>query len=118
LYWTIILSCWTISFYKLHFIHDRVGVLRFCGNDSSPKFFNTKLNNIALIIAGQNIKSTGTKYGRWVEGGSTGKHQKWSYDFNLEWKKFFDSYEGKKKKPSPKKILEKMEELRKDSRFQ
>jgi hypothetical protein len=54
------------------------------------------------------------KYGRWVEGSPTGNHQKWSYDFNKEWETFFRN----NKRPSTEKILNKMNELRANPKFQ
>jgi len=56
------------------------------------------------------------RYGRWVEGGPVGGHQKWSYEFNQEWKNFFGEFSDKL--PSKKQILENMNRLRKNPRFQ
>jgi hypothetical protein len=54
------------------------------------------------------------KYGRWVEGGSQGDHQKWSYAFNQEWRNFFDQYP----EATEDQILQQMNKLRNDPRFQ
>lgn len=53
-------------------------------------------------------------YGRWVEGGPVGNHQKWSKAFNDAWDDFFtrnpDATRGQ--------ILQEMRKLRADPRFQ
>jgi len=57
------------------------------------------------------------QYGRWVEHRLAGRkdlHANWSGDFNKEWMKFFKETEP----ITRKKILEKMNELRADPRFQ
>ena len=53
-------------------------------------------------------------FGRWVEGGPVGNHQKWSAEFNREWGNFF------KKNPNATKteILQFMKRMRIDPRFQ
>jgi hypothetical protein len=53
-------------------------------------------------------------YGRWVEGPGKSNHRGWSYDFNKEWDDFF------KQKPQAtrQQILDKMNELRNNPRFQ
>jgi RHS repeat-associated protein len=53
-------------------------------------------------------------HGRWVEGTPPGKHQNWSKKFNDEWDEFFD----KNPKATREQILDKMNELRVDPRFQ
>jgi hypothetical protein len=53
-------------------------------------------------------------YGRWVEGGPIGGHQKWSKEFEMEWKAFFRMVPNAKKAE----ILDKMNQLRRDTRFQ
>ncbi len=47
-------------------------------------------------------------YGRWVEGGPVGNHQKWSYEFNKEWREFFKA----NPKATREEILRKMYEMR------
>ena len=47
------------------------------------------------------------RYGRWVEGGPYGDHQKWSRKLNDEWEEFLDSG------PTNEQILEKLEQIRK-----
>ena len=46
------------------------------------------------------------KYGRWVDGGPTGDHQKWSKRFNKEWEDFLQE------EPSVQQILDQMEDMR------
>ena len=53
------------------------------------------------------------RYGRWVEGGPVGNHQKWSKAFNDEWAKFFTN----NPEPTQKQILAKFAELRKNPKF-
>ncbi|MBK9258906.1 MAG: DUF4150 domain-containing protein [Polyangiaceae bacterium] len=53
--------------------------------------------------------------GRWVEGTPPGRHQNWSKEFNDEWQKFFDEPNIPKNKET---ILEKMNDMRNDPRFQ
>jgi|GEM_PF-3123679 len=53
-------------------------------------------------------------YGRWVEGGPVGNHQKWSAEFNREWDQFFE----RSPNATREQILEQMEALRSDPRFQ
>jgi hypothetical protein len=53
-------------------------------------------------------------YGRWVEGSPPGRHQNWSYEFNQEWRAFF----RRKPNPSRQEILDQMNRLRADPRFQ
>lgn len=53
-------------------------------------------------------------YGRWVEGGPNGNHQKWSYEFNKEWDKFFEKYP----EATLEQVLDFMRILRIDPRFQ
>ncbi|MCY3820164.1 MAG: hypothetical protein OXH52_12500, partial [Gammaproteobacteria bacterium] len=47
------------------------------------------------------------KYGRWVEGGPVGDHQKWSTRFNQEWEVFLQ------RNPSAEEIMEQMRDMRK-----
>jgi hypothetical protein len=54
------------------------------------------------------------KYGRWVEGGPVGDHQKWSKEFEKEWDKFFE----KNPEASREEILKHMNDLQADPRFQ
>jgi hypothetical protein len=54
------------------------------------------------------------KNGRWVEGGPEGGHQKWSHEYNKEWEKFFDDHPN----ASKEEILEEVNKLRNDPRFQ
>jgi hypothetical protein len=51
-------------------------------------------------------------FGRWVEGGPVGGHQKWSAEFNAEWRAFLRT------NPNRGQILEFMERVRNDPRFQ
>ncbi len=53
-------------------------------------------------------------YGRWVEGGPVGNHQKWSAAFNKEWERFF----AKSPEATREQIIDKMNQLRTDPRFQ
>jgi hypothetical protein len=53
-------------------------------------------------------------FGRWVEGGPVGDHQKWSAEFNQEWDDFFRRFP----EASREQILEQMNRLRGDPRFQ
>jgi len=53
-------------------------------------------------------------FGRWVEGGPVGNHQKWSATFNREWVKFFDDLPM----ATREQILDHMNKLRIDPRFQ
>lgn len=53
-------------------------------------------------------------HGRWVEGGPVGDHQKWSSAFEKEWDDFF----ARNPDPSKEEILERMNQLRVDPRFQ
>jgi hypothetical protein len=62
--------------------------------------------------AGVNINDP--SFGRWVEGGSIGDHQKWSKEFNDQWREFFRT----NRDPSREQILDRMSELRSDPRFQ
>ena len=54
------------------------------------------------------------EFGRWVEGGPVGDHQKWSKAFNDEWDKFFEESPN----ATRGQILEYMKRLRADPRFQ
>ena len=47
------------------------------------------------------------KYGRWVEGGPIGDHQKWSRRFNEEWEAFLRG------NPTNEEIFDQMEDMRK-----
>jgi hypothetical protein len=49
--------------------------------------------------------------GRWVEGGPEGNHQKWSYDYNEEWKKYLAD------NPTPEQIMQKMYEMRNNPKY-
>jgi hypothetical protein len=53
-------------------------------------------------------------YGRWVEGGPVGNHQKWGAAFNKEWERFFARFP----EASREQILQEMQKLRVDPRFQ
>lgn len=53
-------------------------------------------------------------FGRWVEGGPVGDHQKWSKTFNDEWDAFFDQFPA----ATRDQILDQMNKLRIDPRFQ
>ena len=53
-------------------------------------------------------------FGRWVEGGPVGDHQKWSAEFNREWDKFFNA----NSMATREEILNQMNRLRIDPRFQ
>jgi len=53
-------------------------------------------------------------FGRWVEGGPVGDHQKWSKAFNDEWDAFFDQFPG----ATRDQIIDHMNRLRIDPRFQ
>jgi len=53
-------------------------------------------------------------FGRWVEGGPVGGHQKWSKAFNDEWDSFFDQFP----RATRDQILDYMNKLRIDPRFQ
>ena len=53
-------------------------------------------------------------FGRWVEGGTVGNHQKWSRTFNREWDNFF----RRNPRANRDQILEQMNRLRNDPRFQ
>ncbi|MBI4559839.1 MAG: hypothetical protein HY706_19800, partial [Candidatus Hydrogenedentes bacterium] len=57
-------------------------------------------------------------YGRWVAGGPGGNHQKWSHDFNDEWRAFFERYRKAGKSPTKGQVLKFMRRLRDDPRFQ
>jgi len=52
------------------------------------------------------------QFGRWVEGSA---HSKWSAAFNDEWKRFLDPANGKRTRQQ---VLDFMDKLRKDPRFQ
>jgi hypothetical protein len=51
-------------------------------------------------------------FGRWVEGGPQGGHQKWSKEFNTEWRIFFN------RNPSRQEIISFSGKMRTDPRFQ
>lgn len=53
-------------------------------------------------------------FGRWVEGSPHGDHQRWSAQFNKEWDDFFRQNPNATKKQ----ILDQMNKLRTDQRFQ
>ena len=53
-------------------------------------------------------------FGRWVEAGPVGDHQKWSAAFNREWDNFFRD----NPMATRDEILRRMNELRIDPRFQ
>jgi hypothetical protein len=78
-----------------------------------PEKFQKEFNAVGLDI-------DAAEYGRWVKGSeqgveNVGTHQNWSYDFNQEWEKFLNR-EGIP--PTKEEILQKMNELRNDPRFQ
>jgi hypothetical protein len=54
------------------------------------------------------------RFGRWVEGGPTGPHQRFSGAFNQEWAAFFREFPH----ATREQILDKMHRLRGDPRFQ
>jgi len=62
--------------------------------------------------AGFNIEDP--RFGRWVEGGPVGNHQKWSKAFNDEWRQFFET----NRNPSYDDVINKTNQLRQDPRFQ
>lgn len=53
-------------------------------------------------------------FGRFVEGGPFGGHQKWSYEFNKEWEQFINDFPNANKEQ----VLEFMNKIRCDERFQ
>lgn len=57
-------------------------------------------------------------YGRWVEGGPGGGHQRWSREFNKEWREFFRRFPESGPGPTREQVLDRMRELRTDPRFQ
>lgn len=54
------------------------------------------------------------QYGRWVEGNPYGSHQSWSKDYDGEWLSFMDEYPDAK----PEQILDKVDEIRTNTRYQ
>ncbi|HEV3137719.1 MAG TPA: hypothetical protein VGZ26_07435, partial [Pirellulales bacterium] len=57
-------------------------------------------------------------FGRWVEGGPVGGHQRWSSQFNNEWRDFFSQFPANGPGPTREQILSYMNKLRLDPRFQ
>jgi len=72
-----------------------------------PQKFKGQFEKVGLDI-------NDPKYGRWVEGGKAGNHQKWSQEFNKEWENFF----RENKDYSKEDILDQMTKLGNDERFQ
>lgn len=63
---------------------------------------------------GRGLNVNDPKFGRWVEAGPEGGHQKWSDAYETEWRSFINA----KPKATREQILIRMNELRKDPRFQ
>ena len=63
---------------------------------------------------GRGLNVNDAAFGRWVEGGPTGSHQKWSWQFNQEWRKFIQGNPNADRDQT----LRFMNRMRNDPRFQ
>ena len=72
-----------------------------------PQKFRNKFEKAGLDI-------DDPAYGRWVEGGPVGGHQKWSGAFQDEWEEFFATFPN----PTRDQILDQMQKLRANPRYQ
>jgi hypothetical protein len=72
------------------------------------------------VFTGHGLDIDKADYGRWVEGTPPGLHQKWTSQFNSEWQKFWDAEAAVTNGGSYTKqqVLDKMNSLKNDSRFQ
>ena len=78
------------------------GMLKPQAHHDLPKKFRSRFEQAGLDI-------DDPAYGRWVEGGPIGDHQRRATEFNREWERFFDRYPT----PTREQILDHMMDVRK-----